>query len=614
MKKIMYLAMAALVTLAACNRENPEPVQKVPTLTKIQPASGYVGDVATITGTNFSATASENVVTVGGVAATITAATETSLTITLPEHAVGAADVAVKVNGKAAEKTLTFTYLKLVLPMKVTGINPTEAKIGDDVVISGENFGTDAAALQVVFGEALATVKSVTETAITATVPDGNGEVAVIVIKGDETSDPLMFTYHFDREVVVSSVAPLMVTKGDEITITGTGFTDNVADVKATIGDIEATVTVSGEEGIKLDVPAGLERLQDYTIKLRVTGAAPVETSAIRYYEVDKYRVDCVIGNFTSGTSTNTEGVGLEANIALPEGIVLNPDGTELWVTSRGGSKETGQHGIHRVNLSTMEMKTVASQEQIGINKYPWGGDFNSKGEYHVCLKGAGLYGKVVNGEYSEYSITLEDGTTKSAAIPMNLIFDASDNMYVSNRDAKEVVVSHDGTYVKAYTGCPIMPYTIGFNPDKTIIAVGGSGGRKIVLLDVASGEWTEVAGDGTKPTVENFTDGEPGDPIHATVGSITGFYWDKDGSIYFLDLDAFCFRVLLPGVGGDYAKGVVKTLAGIPFSNKLADGDGLTEAMFKAPGMVTKDPKTGAFYMCDGNSHRVRKISVVAQ
>ena len=29
---------------------------------------------------------------------------------------------------------------------------------------------------------------------------------------------------------------------------------------------------------------------------------------------------------------------------------------------------------------------------------------------------------------------------------------------------------------------------------------------------------------------------------------------------------------------------------------------------------MLTKDPKTGYFYMADGSSHRIRKISVVAE
>ncbi len=611
MKKTMYFAVLALAICAGCEKTPKEKVVPAPELTKITPTSGYAGDVATITGANFSTTASENEVKVGGVAAEVTTATETSLAITLPENPEGAATVTVSVNGKTAEKTLTFTYLKVFKPMSVRSISPAEATIGSEVVIAGDNFGTDASALRVVFGETEAEIKAVTETSITVVVPEGKGEVAVVVAKGDEVSDAVLFTYHFDREIVVTGLTPAIATAGDEISIVGTGFSANVDDYKVSVDGIAATVTVAGEEGIKVEIPTGLKRGEDYTFVLNVTGAAPVESVPFRYYAVDKYKVEQVIGNFTSGTSTIIEGVGLEANIPIPEGVCINPDGTELWVTSRGGSGASGQHGIHKVNLSTMQVTTVAKQDVIGTNKYPWGGDFNSKGEYHVCLKGIGAYGKVVNGEYSEYSILKEDNTTKAAAIPMNLIFDASDNMYISNRDAKEVVVAYNGAYVKSFTGCPIKIYTIAFNPEKNVIACGGSGGYKIVLLDVATGVYTEVAGAGTKPTTDNYTDGVPGDPSTAMIGSISGIYWDNDGCIYFNDQAAFTFRVLIPGVGGDYTKGVVKTLAGTPCTQGLADGDGLTEVKFKAQGMVTKDPKTGAFYMAENNNHRIRRISV---
>ena len=79
MKKILLIAAAALLAFAACQKpdeKTDEPEAKAPVLTKIQPSSGYAGDVATITGANFSTTASENEVKVGGVAAEVTTATE----------------------------------------------------------------------------------------------------------------------------------------------------------------------------------------------------------------------------------------------------------------------------------------------------------------------------------------------------------------------------------------------------------------------------------------------------------------------------------------------------------------------------------------------------------
>jgi hypothetical protein len=55
-----------------------------PTITSFTPASGQVGTSVVITGTNFSATATNNIVFFGATRATVTAATTTQLTVTVP--------------------------------------------------------------------------------------------------------------------------------------------------------------------------------------------------------------------------------------------------------------------------------------------------------------------------------------------------------------------------------------------------------------------------------------------------------------------------------------------------------------------------------------------------
>ncbi|TSA16360.1 hypothetical protein D4R75_13585, partial [bacterium] len=56
----------------------------VPTITSFSPVSGPIGTVVTITGTNFNVTASGNIVWFGAVQANVTAATTTSLIVTVP--------------------------------------------------------------------------------------------------------------------------------------------------------------------------------------------------------------------------------------------------------------------------------------------------------------------------------------------------------------------------------------------------------------------------------------------------------------------------------------------------------------------------------------------------
>src|SRR5665213_1862259 len=60
---------------------------QAPTITSFSPASGPVGTPVTITGTNFNATKTSNIVFFGATMATVTAATTTSLTVTVPTGA-----------------------------------------------------------------------------------------------------------------------------------------------------------------------------------------------------------------------------------------------------------------------------------------------------------------------------------------------------------------------------------------------------------------------------------------------------------------------------------------------------------------------------------------------
>ena len=61
---------------------------QVPTITSFSPLSSEVGASVTITGTNFDATPANNIVYFGSVKANVTAATATSLTVTVPKSSV----------------------------------------------------------------------------------------------------------------------------------------------------------------------------------------------------------------------------------------------------------------------------------------------------------------------------------------------------------------------------------------------------------------------------------------------------------------------------------------------------------------------------------------------
>ncbi len=77
------------------------PASSIPVITGFSPNSGTVGTIVTITGTNFSPVASNNIVYFGAVRATVTAATGTNLVVTVPTGATYA-PITETVNGLTA--------------------------------------------------------------------------------------------------------------------------------------------------------------------------------------------------------------------------------------------------------------------------------------------------------------------------------------------------------------------------------------------------------------------------------------------------------------------------------------------------------------------------------
>ncbi len=80
----------------------------VPLISAVSPSPLVAGQTATLTGDNFSTTPTSNIVTIGGAAVTVTAATKTSLTVAVPSAlcTAGTAAVKVSVNGRASNSLL----------------------------------------------------------------------------------------------------------------------------------------------------------------------------------------------------------------------------------------------------------------------------------------------------------------------------------------------------------------------------------------------------------------------------------------------------------------------------------------------------------------------------
>ncbi|HVW96730.1 MAG TPA: IPT/TIG domain-containing protein [Mucilaginibacter sp.] len=175
MKTVLKLSSWLLISMIVftCSKKGDiqptptPPVTKTDTLkvTGISPDYGKAGVEITVTGTGFSATASENTVTIDGKIAKITSATTTQLKITAPENAThGAVKITV---GKLSVSGPTFYY-----EPEITSVSIASGKTGDEVTITGKNFGTSAGDFEVKFNGVAADIIAATLTTLKVKVPD----------------------------------------------------------------------------------------------------------------------------------------------------------------------------------------------------------------------------------------------------------------------------------------------------------------------------------------------------------------------------------------------------------------------------------------------------------
>src|SRR5207248_8846075 len=107
-----------------------------PSITSLSPTSAPVGISVTIAGSNFGASQGTSTITFNGTSATPTSWSNTSIVVPVPTGAT-TGNVVVTVNGLASNG-VAFTVLP---PPNITNINPSAARVGTSVTITGTNFG-----------------------------------------------------------------------------------------------------------------------------------------------------------------------------------------------------------------------------------------------------------------------------------------------------------------------------------------------------------------------------------------------------------------------------------------------------------------------------------------
>ncbi|WP_333820050.1 IPT/TIG domain-containing protein [Ohtaekwangia sp.] len=164
-----------------------------PAVLSFDPSSGNGADGTTVTisGVNFSTTPANNTVMFNGVEAEVTAATNRSLTVVVPEGATSG-KITVAVDGVTGVGTSRSDFS--VPTPSITGFTPKASIVGSTVVITGTNFSKTAENNVVKFNGVTAAVPTdVSATSLTVIVPatatTGKITVAVDGVTGTSADD-----------------------------------------------------------------------------------------------------------------------------------------------------------------------------------------------------------------------------------------------------------------------------------------------------------------------------------------------------------------------------------------------------------------------------------------
>ncbi len=259
MKKELFsilLIISGLLSVSCLKLENADETK--PSITGINPSSGYAGTSVTISGSNFSTDLSGNIVKFNGVTAAVTSASATQLVVTVPSGA-SSGSVTVTVGSSTATSSGTFTITSAPANSPAIGsFTPLEGNIGTVVTITGSNFSTTASSNIVKFNGITATITESTNTQLTVIVPDGATTGAISVTVGTLTAtSSAIFTVNSSTTVAINNISPTSGVAGSSVIITGTNFSATPENNIVKFNGTTATVTAATSSQLTVTVPAG---------------------------------------------------------------------------------------------------------------------------------------------------------------------------------------------------------------------------------------------------------------------------------------------------------------------------------------------------------------------
>jgi hypothetical protein len=497
--KALLVPVIAMLALTGCYPEALDERDTYPTIFSFTPAAGTEGSTVVITGRNFAAIPADNIVTFNGVAAVVSQASRTELTVVVPSGAT-TGKITIATNGKTATSATDF----IVDPLAptITVIAPDKGDIGTVVELTGTGF---KAGSEVYFGTIKATeVTIVSATKITVKVPAGatTGKIRVL-----NNSFEALSPVDFYVKPSITSFTPTAGSAGDVVEITGTNFSTVAGENIVRFGTLTvaaADVTVIDGTKLSVTVPAGV-----VTSKIEVEVKGQVAVSATDFMVMPSVTsVTPMKGD--EGSEVTITGSGLtsvtKVFVGSKEATIKagTTDGQLVFIVPSGYNHGTEGGGAIKIMVGTAEKVLpgtftvtniwVKKRTGFGIttNGHRLSATFTYNGKAYVVMganSGNNRTRKIVI--FDPVTNTWSDGPALPAGMPERM---------------QHTVFEHNG---KAYVG-------IGYSNETS-----GSIKKDWWELDLATSTWRQLT---DYPTINGGAIGlKIGDHMYVGFGTGTG-------------------------------------------------------------------------------------------
>lgn len=583
----------------AASAEGALTIIPAPVITSFAPASVHLSGTVVITGTNYIAPLQ---VFVGSAEMGIVTSSGTSLAVTVPATATSE-----KITVKAKGGQITTTDLLTVIGMPTgASITPASAPVGGVITITGGNF---TGATSVVIGGAAATFTFVSDTTITATVPEGaiSGDVTVTTPSGMAA----VGTIAIIPAPTVTSFAPTTAAIGGSVTIAGDNF---IAPLQVLIGAVETTITANTATSIAITVPASAS-----------TGKITVNAAGGQVITLDSLTVTAPAPTVTDISSTSAHpgdtitiaGENLDdatVTIGGVEAVVIANTGTSITVTVPAGT-EGGTVSV------TTPGGTFGTSQQITVTPDSGESPVAFAAPAGIVVTAGGTPSIYVTDTTRHTVQVIASGTVRVLAGQANVsgMVDAGGTAARLNKprglsitNAGSLIVADSGNdRLRSITADGIVTTTGAIGPDAALAAPSG-----VSSYDGASGE-TYIA-DTQNHLIKKIT---AAGEVHIVAGSATsgtsngallsaqfngpeGIAVDVSGSyLYVADTGNHVIRLV------NLASGTVSTFAGQMAASGYIEGAALATARFNSPADLLVDAD-GDVYVADTGNSSIRLIA----